>query len=118
LGWGGLEWWFDQYESDEFGRLKQQLILDHIPGGGQEPPPEGSEEYEQAYENYTYSGRPSFYVLSAERYEASKRYLPDLPVQRIEELADGGTLVFVEHPLRFNIVRRLKREQHKWTRGL
>lgn len=53
-----------------------------------------------------------FYLLSAERYEASKPYLPKLPVEaiekfprlkgygveRIEELENGGAFIFLGYP--------------------
>jgi hypothetical protein len=58
-----------------------------------------------------------FYLLSRERYEASKPYLPNLPVeaierfphlqgygvQRIEELPNGGAFIFFGHPYDFDV---------------
>lgn len=42
-----------------------------------------------------------FYLLNKERYEASKPYLSSLPIKRVEELPNGGALLFVGYPFIF-----------------
>lgn len=39
-----------------------------------------------------------FYLLNKERYEASKPYLASLPIERVEELPNGGALLLVNYP--------------------
>lgn len=42
-----------------------------------------------------------FYLLNKEIYEASKEYVAKLPFKRVEELPDGGVLLFVDYPYIF-----------------
>ncbi len=77
-------------------------------------PAEDEANYLLVSENYwSLSYKPVwFYLLSPDRYEASKPYLPNLPVeaherfphlkdyglQRIEELPNGGAFLFLGYP--------------------
>ncbi len=42
-----------------------------------------------------------FYLLNREMYEASKEYIAKLTFKRIEELPNGGVLLFVDYPYVF-----------------
>lgn len=63
---------------DEFGRLEKEKVLMEVP--------------------VFYEAKPWFYILSKERYELSKPYLPNLPIQRMEELNEGKVFLFVDYP--------------------
>jgi len=43
-----------------------------------------------------------FYLLNKEIYEASKEYIAKLPFKRVEELSNGGALLFVDYPYTFD----------------
>jgi hypothetical protein len=42
-----------------------------------------------------------FYLLNKEIYEASKEYIAKLTFKRVEELSNGGVLLFVDYPYTF-----------------
>lgn len=65
-----------QYAAVEFARLMLERVL----------------------QNILVEGDIWFYLLNKERYEASKPYLPSLPIERVEELPNGGALVLVNYP--------------------
>jgi len=130
--WG--EDWIDEHlkNYDVWGQLETNFALTYIPTFAEEP-----KELESTYDKAGFSVLPSFIILSRERYEASKPYLPNMPVKfcpfrqepiicvpkkpvikGIEELSNGGVFLFIDYPLNFESVRRLKKEGYWKDIGL
>ncbi len=126
---GAWEGWFGEYWIDEslknydiWGQLETNFALTYIPTYASNL--KSTFPFDQEY-----SVLPSFIILSRERYEASKPYIPKMPVKfhpfrrepilcvpkkpvikRIEELSSGVVFLFINYPLNFEAVRRLKKK--------
>jgi hypothetical protein len=72
------------YASVEFLKLLKEGVLREIP------------ERKHPYRSPIW-----FYLLNKEMYEASKEYIAKLPFKRVEELSNGGVLLFVDYPYTF-----------------
>jgi hypothetical protein len=85
LGVGGQNWPLDQaYLAFEWEKLIREGVLQEVP----------------AREHPSWS--PIwFYLLNREMYEASKEYIAKLTFKRVEELSNGGVLLFVDYPYTF-----------------
>jgi hypothetical protein len=120
-GWFGEDWIDESLKNyDIWGQLETNFALTYIPTYASNL----RSTYDQEY-----SVLPSFIILSRERYEASKPYIPKMPVKfhpfrrepilrvpkkpvikRIEELSSGVVFLFINYPLNFEAVRRLKKK--------
>ena len=85
LGVGGQNWPLDQaYLAFEWEKLIREGVLREVP----------------AREHPSWS--PIwFYLLNKEMYEVSKEYIGKLTFKRVEELSNGGVLLFVDYPYVF-----------------